>query len=80
MRGEYIGSGIRALLILSSWWDYEAKIIMDYFGDGSKVSPVTGQPLGVNIEYFVEETPFGNAGALFQLKDKLTEDFVSMML
>lgn len=53
---------------------------MDYFGDGSKVSPVTGEPLGVNIEYFVEETPFGNAGALFQLKDKLTEDFVSMML
>ena len=80
MRGKYIVSGIRALLILSSWWDYGANIIMDYFGDGSKVSPVTGEPFGVNIEYFVEETPFGNAGALFQLKDKLTEDFVSMML
>ena len=27
--------------------------IMDYFGDGNK--------LGVKIEYFVEETPLGNA-------------------
>lgn len=43
-------------------------IIMDYFGDGSK--------FGVNIEYFNEVIPLGNAGALFQLKDKLTEDFL----
>ena len=43
-------------------------IIMDYFGDGSK--------LGVKIEYFNEEVPLGNAGALFKLKDKLTEDFL----
>lgn len=51
-------------------------IIMDYFGDGSKLSPVTGKPFGVHIEYFVEEQPLGNAGALFHLKDKLTEDFL----
>lgn len=51
-------------------------IIMDYFGDGSKTSPVTGKPFGVYIEYFVEETPLGNAGALYKLKDKLTEDFL----
>lgn len=51
-------------------------IIQDYFGDGSKISPVTGKPFGVNIEYFVEETPLGNAGALFKIKDKLTEDFL----
>lgn len=51
-------------------------IIMDYFGDGSRVSPVTGQPFGVHIEYFVEEVPLGNAGALYGLKDKLTEDFL----
>lgn len=51
-------------------------VIMDYFGDGNKVSPVTGQPFGVNIEYFIEETPLGNAGALFRLKDKLTGDFL----
>ena len=51
-------------------------IIMDYFGDGSGISPATGKPFGVKIEYFVEEVPLGNAGALFMLKDKLTEDFL----
>lgn len=51
-------------------------IIMDYFGDGSKKSPVTGKQFGVHIEYFVEEQPLGNAGALFKIKDKLTEDFL----
>lgn len=51
-------------------------IIMDYFGDGSKTSPITGKPFGVNIEYYFEEIPLGNAGALFKLKDKLTEDFL----
>lgn len=43
-------------------------IIMDYFKDGSK--------LGVHIEYFFEEEPLGNAGALFKIKEKLTEDFL----
>lgn len=52
------------------------EIIMDYFGDGSKISPVTGKSFGVNIEYFFEKIPLGTAGALFQLKDKLTEDFL----
>lgn len=51
-------------------------IIMNYFGDGSGVSPVTGKPFGVHIEYFAEEVPLGNAGALYKLKDKLTEDFL----
>lgn len=51
-------------------------VIMDYFGDGSKVSPAAGKPFGVNIEYFVEQEPLGSAGALFRLKDKLTEDFL----
>ena len=51
-------------------------IIMDYFGDGSKMSPCTGEPFGVHIEYFFEKVPLGNAGALFQLKDQLTEDFL----
>lgn len=51
-------------------------IIMDYFGDGSKASPVTGKPFGVHIEYYAEEQPLGNAGALFKIKDKLTEDFL----
>lgn len=43
--------------------------IMDYFGDGSK--------LGVKIEYFVEETPLGNAGALYKLRERIgTEPFL----
>ena len=37
--------------------------IEEYFGDGSR--------LGVKIEYFVEETPSGNAGALFKLRDRI---------
>ena len=45
-----------------------AEKIINYFGDGTK--------LGVHIEYFVEDKPLGNAGALFKLKDKLTEDFL----
>ena len=42
---------------------YLADKITAYFGDGSQ--------LGVKIDYFVEETPLGNAGALFQLRDKI---------
>lgn len=42
---------------------YLAEKIQVYFGDGSS--------LGVHIEYFVEETPLGNAGALFKLRDRL---------
>lgn len=52
------------------------KIIMDYFGDGSNISPVTGKPFGVNIKYFNEEVPLGNAGALYEMKEDLTEDFL----
>lgn len=51
-------------------------VIMDYFGDGSGASPVTGKPFGVNISYYVETEPLGNAGALLQLKEALTEDFL----
>lgn len=49
---------------------------MDYFGDGSGNSPVTGEPFGVHIDYYFEEEPLGNAGALFKIKDKLTSDFL----
>lgn len=51
-------------------------IIVDYFGDGSKISPVTGEPFGVNIEYYYEKEPLGNAGALYKIKEKLVEDFL----
>lgn len=42
--------------------------IIDYFGDGTK--------FGVKIEYFFEKEPLGNAGALFKIKDRLTDDFL----
>ena len=45
---------------------YLADKIIAYFGDGSK--------LGVKIDYFVEETPLGNAGALFRLRDKIGKE------
>jgi len=45
---------------------YLADKIIASFGDGSQ--------LGVKIEYFVEETPLGNAGALFQLKEKIGDE------
>lgn len=51
-------------------------IIIDYFGDGTGVSPSTGKKFGVNIEYFFEKEPLGNAGALFRIKDRLNEDFL----
>ena len=51
-------------------------IIIDYFGDGSGISPVTRKPFGVHIEYYFEKEPLGNAGALFKIKDKLTSDFL----
>lgn len=47
---------------------YMAEKIMHYFGNGRR--------LGVHIDYFVEKQPLGNAGALFQIKDQLTEDFL----
>ncbi len=47
---------------------YLADHIINYFGDGEK--------FGVNIEYFIEKSPLGNAGALFKLKDRLDSDFL----
>ncbi len=42
--------------------------IEDYLG--------TGEQLGARISYFVEETPLGNAGALFKLREQIgTEPF-----
>lgn len=47
---------------------YLGHVIQKYFGDGSK--------FGVKIDYFVEDTPLGTAGALFKMN--LTEDFLLM--
>lgn len=51
-------------------------IIMDYFGDGSSISPVTGKPFGVHIKYYFEKEPLGNGGALFKIRDELDSDFL----
>ena len=51
------------------------QVIVDYFGDGRGISPATGRPFGVDIEYYFEREPLGNAGALLRLRDRLTEDF-----
>lgn len=37
--------------------------IISYFGNGRK--------LGVKINYFIEDTPLGNAGALFKLREQI---------
>lgn len=47
---------------------YLADKIISYLGDGSE--------LGVNIQYYIEDVPLGNAGALFKLKNQLTEPFL----
>ena len=46
---------------------YLGHVIKEYFGDGEK--------FGVNIGYFVEDSPLGTAGALFKMPE-LTEDFL----
>lgn len=45
---------------------YLADKIISYFGDGSQ--------FGAKIDYFVEESPLGNAGALFRLRKKIGEE------
>ena len=47
---------------------YLADKIQDYFGDGSW--------LGCQIVYFMEDTPLGNAGALFKMRDQLDSPFL----
>lgn len=47
---------------------YMHEKIIDYFGDGKRWN--------VNIEYFIEDKPLGNAGAIFKIKNKLKSDFL----
>ncbi|MDR2650134.1 MAG: HAD-IIIA family hydrolase [Clostridiales bacterium] len=58
-------NGITDIIITIS---HLGHIIKEYFGDGKR--------FGVNIDYYYEETPIGNAAALFHLKDRLAEDFL----
>ena len=47
---------------------YKKECIREYFGDGAE--------FGVRIAYYEENTPLGNAGALFRIRDSLQEDFL----
>lgn len=44
------------------------EVIQNHFGDGVK--------FGANIGYFAETEPLGTAGALYYLREKLTDDFI----
>ncbi|MCR5734282.1 MAG: D-glycero-beta-D-manno-heptose 1,7-bisphosphate 7-phosphatase [Lachnospiraceae bacterium] len=47
---------------------HKGEMIKDHFKDGKSLS--------VNIDYYFEEEPLGNAGALFKIYDRLSEDFL----
>lgn len=56
--------------------NYLSSVITGYFGDGNRLSPTTGLPFNVSIRYYIEEKPLGTAGALFNLRESLTDDFL----
>ncbi|MBR5595935.1 MAG: D-glycero-beta-D-manno-heptose 1,7-bisphosphate 7-phosphatase [Lachnospiraceae bacterium] len=60
-----VHQGFKDIIITVS---HLGSVIMDYFGDGSKY--------GATISYYMEEEPLGNAGALFKLREQLTEPFL----
>lgn len=55
--------GFKDIIITIS---YLGEKIVQHFGNGEKY--------GVKIEYYNEETPLGNAGALFKMKDKIGKE------
>ena len=57
--------GFKDIIITVS---HMAAAIINHFGDGKK--------FGVSIDYCREEQPLGNAGALFEIKDLLGQDFL----
>lgn len=57
--------GFKDIIITVS---YLHEKIEEYFGNGQK--------FGVSIQYFVEKTPLGNAGALIKLRKVLKEPFL----
>ena len=57
--------GFRDLIITVS---HLGQKIIDYFGNGEKFD--------VKIDYYYEREPLGNAGALYKIKDKLTDVFL----
>lgn len=65
---EIIGLAAQGFTDMILTVSYLADKIISYFGDGSR--------LGVKIDYFVEDVPLGNAGALFKMRDILLDDFL----
>ena len=58
-------NGFKDIIITVS---HMADVIVNHFGDGSD--------FGVRISYFYEKEQLGTAGALFKIKEQLTEDFL----
>lgn len=58
-------SGIDQIILVVG---HLGELIREHFQDGNK--------FGVRIEYIVEKTPLGTAGALFYLREQLQEDFL----
>ena len=49
---------------------YMGDVIRDYFGDGKR--------MGVDIDYYVETSPLGTAGALMKMPKLMEDDFLLM--
>ena len=60
-----VAQGLWKFLVLAG---YQATIIQDYFGDGSK--------LNCSISYSNEVTPLGSGGALWNAQEQLDDEFL----
>ncbi len=58
------GNGVDNIILIVG---HLGDVIQDHFGDGSA--------FGVDISYYVEETPLGTAGAMAKIKDRLEDTF-----
>jgi D,D-heptose 1,7-bisphosphate phosphatase len=54
----------------------EIILVIGYLGDKIKEYFGTGEKFGVKIRYFEETLPLGTAGALYYLKNELTDNFI----
>lgn len=61
-------NGIEDIILVTG---YLGEAVKAHFGDGSR--------FGVRISYFTEERPLGTAGALYYLKEQLSEAFLLLM-
>ena len=63
-----LANGIREIILITG---YLGEAVQEYFGDGSA--------FGAEISYFHEETPLGTGGALYYLREQLSDDFLLLM-